>query len=76
MIRVTIKQAFKDFLKIDWENILDVKSNHIEEMWLTFKNIPLKGTTKFVPIVKNFPKHLWNRPIPTDTHQRQNQRKK
>ena len=36
-------------------------------MWLTLKNILLEGTTKFVPIVKNFPKHLWNRPIPTDT---------
>ena len=36
-------------------------------MWLTFKNILLEGTTKFVPIVKNFLKHLWNKPTPNDT---------
>ena len=40
---------FRAFLDINWDDVLDVSNNTIDEMWERFKQIILEGTNNFIP---------------------------
>ena len=57
--------AFRNYLKLDWEDILKSQNGDLDKMWCVFRDYLLKGTNLFIPQVKDLTsfKEKWKRPL-------------